>query len=62
MTNRNYYLSSNYAGKIPTREEFHTYASNLISEGDFCTNYSSGYQIDKVASAIKWTRKNCRKR
>lgn len=62
MTNKNYYTSSNYAAIIPTCEEFHRFASNELSLGDFCTNYSSGYQIDKVASAIKWTHKNCRKR
>lgn len=59
---RNYYTSSNYANSIPAREEFHKYASNEISEGDFCTNYSSGYQINKVANAISWTYSNEKKR
>ena len=40
---------------IPTREEFHRYASNELSLGDFCTNYSSGYQVERVAQAIRWT-------
>ena len=62
MTNRNYYTSSNYATPIPTREEFHRFASNELSEGDFCTNYSSGYQVNKVASAIAWTYSNEKKR
>lgn len=44
--------------KIPSREEFHRIASNELSEGDFCTNYSSGYQINRVDSALKWTIKN----
>lgn len=48
--------------KIPTREEFHRYASNELSLGDFCTNYSSGYQIDRVAQAIRWTIANDRGR
>ena len=48
--------------KIPSREEFHRYASNELSLGDFCTNYSSGYQIDKVAKAIRWTIANDRGR
>ena len=60
--NRNYYLSSNYADTIPTREEFHRYASNELSEGDFCTSYPSGYQVDRVAYALKWTINNEKKR
>ena len=55
--NRNYYTSSNYANTIPTRDEFHRYTSNLLTNGDFCTDYSSGYQIDRVAQSIDWTRK-----
>lgn len=62
MTNKNYYTSSNYKGNIPTREEFHRFTSNLLSEGDFCTNYSSGYQINRVAESISWTRSNEKKR
>lgn len=58
MTNRNYYTSSNCTLRIPTREEFHRIASNELSEVDFCTNYSSGYQINRVANAIYWTHKN----
>lgn len=49
---------------IPTREEFHRYASNLLSESDFCTDYS-GYpdvQASKVEAAIKWTLKIEQKR
>lgn len=44
--------------KIPSREEFHKFTSNELSEGDFCTNYSSGYQINRVENALKWTIKN----
>jgi len=62
MTNKNYYTSSNYKGNIPTHEEFHRFASNELSDGDFCTYYPSGYQISKVASAIKWTYNNEKKR
>ena len=61
MTNRNYYTtSSNYAATIPTREEFHRFASNELSEGDFCTNHPSEFQTNKVASAIKWTHANAK--
>lgn len=56
--NRNYYTSSNYANTIPTREEFHRYAENTISDSDFNTDHTNGFQIEKVASAIRWTVKN----
>ena len=62
MTNKNYYTSSNYAGRIPNREEFHRFASNELSLGDFCTNHPSGYQIERVAQSIRWTIENDRGR
>lgn len=45
--------------RIPTREEFHRYAIDIIYEGDFCTNHptSPGYIVDKIASSIRWTEK-----
>ena len=54
---RNYYTSSNYTtiNPTPTREEFHRYASNLLADGDFCTDYVSGYQINRVVQAMDWT-------
>lgn len=59
---RNYYTSSNYAGRIPTRDEFHRYASNLITEADFDTDHSNGIQAAKVFSSIHWTLKNSKKK
>lgn len=59
--NRNYYLSSNYATTIPSREEFHKFANNTISLSDFETYHTNGIQIEKVDSAIKWTIKNTNK-
>jgi hypothetical protein len=58
--NKNYYTSSNYATLKPilTREEFHRYVGNTISDSDFNTDHTNGFQIEKVASAIKWTIKN----
>ena len=58
---RNYYTSSNYVNTIPTREEFHRYASNVISIGDFDTDHSNGRQAEKVDDAIKWTVKHSKK-
>lgn len=45
--------------RIPTREEFHRYAIDIIYEGDFCTNHPTppGYVADKIASSIRWTEK-----
>lgn len=58
MKTKNYTQKHNTL-HIPTREEFHRYASNLLSESDFCTDYP-GYpevQASKVEAAIKWTRR-----
>ena len=61
MKTKNYTQKHNTL-HIPTREEFHRYASNTLSKEDFCTDYPgyTGYQINKVVSAIRWTvsRKN----
>lgn len=48
--------------RIPSREEFHRYASNLLCESDFDTDYPSGFQVERVASAISWTYTNEKKR
>ena len=54
---KNYYTSSNYETikPIPSREEFHKFASNLISIGDFDTDHSNGVQVQKAGDAIDWT-------
>lgn len=63
MTNKkNLTISSNCTLRIPTREEFHRYASNIISIGDFDTNHSNTHQIDKIDAAIKWTIKHSKKK
>jgi hypothetical protein len=58
-TKKRYFTSllSNDNLRIPTREEFHRYASNLLTEGDFCTEHSSGYQVSRVANALDWSKK-----
>lgn len=42
---------------IPSREEFHRYASNKLSEIDFCTNYPQreGLCVAKTAQALRWS-------
>lgn len=45
--------------RIPTREEFHRFASNRLSLGDFDTSYSAdGVQIAKISAALNWTYNN----
>ena len=62
MTNRNYYTNKNYDTKnIPNHDEFHRFASNVLSENDFCTYYNAGTQASKVAQSLNWTYKNKRK-
>ena len=64
MTNKNYYTGSNYdeINPMPTRPELHRYASNLLTEADFCTDYPSfeGFQTNRVVGAIEWTKKNAK--
>ena len=45
--------------RIPTRDEFHRFASNHLSRADFDTHHpSGGVQINKVIAAISWTYNN----
>ena len=50
--------------RIPSREEFHRHTSNLLSNSDFNTDYFSDpeFQINRVASALNWTKKNANSR
>lgn len=64
-TKRNYVNPlSNDNLRIPTREEFHRYAPNVLTERDFCTEHpssSSGCQVNKVAKTLNWSMKNIKK-
>lgn len=55
--NRENYTKKHNTLHIPSREEFHRYASNTLSEADFCTDYPGreGCQINKTSSALRWT-------
>lgn len=50
-------LKTHPDGTPPSREEFHRYASNLLTEADFCT-YSPGNAVNKAANALRWTVNN----
>lgn len=43
--------------RIPSREEFHRYTSNLLTNRDFETEYpgKEAYQANLVSSALRWT-------
>lgn len=55
-----YITPGNHNLKVPSREEFHRYASDLLFDADFCTDYPTGYTVDKVASSLRWTISNSR--
>lgn len=50
----------NHKLQIPSREEFHRYASDILSNADFCTDYPAGYVAQKIASSIRWTKNNAK--
>lgn len=52
-----YTTPGNHNHTIPSREEFHRYCINSISNADYCTDYpdSSGRIIDNIARSINWT-------
>ena len=52
-TQSHYTTPGNNNLKIPSREEFHRYASDTLSEADFCTDYPTSYTVDKMSSSIR---------
>lgn len=61
-TQTSYKKNTIHKFRIPSREYFHRFASNLLSESDFNTEYPTGYESNKVASALRWTLNNEKKR
>lgn len=59
-THTHYTTPGNHNLKVPSRDEFHRFASNLLSNADFCTDYPADYIIDKTSSALRWTIMNAR--
>lgn len=57
-TQSHYVTPGNHNLKVPSREEFHKNASNLLLEADFCTEYPTGYTVNKIASSLRWTKIN----
>ena len=57
-TQSHYTTPGNHNLKTPSREEFHRYASDTLSEADFCTDYPTEYTVNKIASSLRWTKIN----
>ena len=50
----------NHNLKTPSREEFHRYASSILSEADFSTEYPNEYTVRRIAQSLRWTVKNAK--
>lgn len=61
-TQSHYMTPGNHNLEIPSREEFHKYASDILSEADFCTDYPTGYTVSKIASSLRWTANNSKQK
>lgn len=57
-THTHYTTPGSHNLKTPSREEFHRYASNLLSVSDFCTDYPTEYTVNKISSSLRWTKIN----
>ena len=61
-TQSHYATPGSHNLKTPSRDEFHRYASDLLSETDFCTDYHAGYIAGKIGSALRWTINNSKQK
>ena len=61
-TQSHYVTPGSHGLKTPSRDEFHRYASDLLSETDFCTDYPAGYIAGKIASSLRWTINNSKQK
>ena len=59
-TQTRYTTPGNHNLKVPSRDEFHRYASDILFNADYCTDYPSEYMIDKISSSLRWTIMNAR--
>lgn len=57
MTENNYFYAPHNRAPLPSRQEQHRYASDVLSERDFCTEYPGlpGIKVSKIASSLRWT-------
>lgn len=61
-TQSHYATPGSHNLKTPSRDEFHRYASDLLLETDFCTDYPAGYIAGKIASSLRWTINNSKQK
>lgn len=62
MRENNYFYATHNGLPLPSRQEQHRYASDKLSEKDFCTEYATGYTINKIASSLRWTESNSKRK
>lgn len=55
---QSYTIPGSHNVQIPTKEEFHRYAMNLLHEEDFSTSYPSEHVAQNIASSFRWTKSN----
>ena len=54
-TQSKYITPGSHNMSIPTREEFHRYASDILSKESFNTQYPNGHVIENIARSLRWT-------
>lgn len=57
----NYTTPGNHNLHIPSKEYFSRFASNRLTNTDFCTD-CAGNAVEKTETAIRWTYSNEKKR
>lgn len=47
--------------KIPSRDEFHRFAMNKLTQADFMDDKPTGFVIDRISQSTHWSRKMVRR-
>lgn len=61
-TQSHYTTPGNHNLTTPSKEEFHRYASDILYESDFCTDYPAGYIANKISGSLRWTISNSKQK
>ena len=61
-TQSHYITPGNHNLHIPSRDEFHRYATDKLTDFAFCTDYPSapGSTADRIAKSLRWTVSNAK--
>ena len=54
-TQTHYITPGSYNLKIPSRNDFHHFASDILSEASFVTDHPNGHVIENIAASLRWT-------